>query len=581
MGRKRFIVHLLILCFSLGFYILSESAGQNLQEQERQEIPKPAYEVEVVVTNVNVVVTDKDGKRVMNLKPENFEIFEDGMRQKITNFYEVKGMDSFTPLPEKQEEKPHPPTQPLPVKSPQFTNKIIFYFDNWQLNPMSRNWGIKKLEKFIKDNFETEKGNNEGMVICLGNKLEVIQGFTTSRWRLLDALKEVKKRSGQSLLQARVKQDMQNELNRMVSETGISDNKYEGFQRAMGLAKNFVESEQNDLMYSLKSLNAIIDHLTGVEGKKILIYVCEGLPLNPGEEVYDYIDHAFSVGSARMEAMNYDDTRSFKDLTARCNASEISLYPINAKGLESTILSADKREGWNVYKRGSGMVKPTSRVRNAGLKIMANETGGIPIMDTNDIEGGLAEITDDLQYYYSLGYVSPHREEGKYLPIEVKLVGVEEKYYLRVRKGYVRTSLEDRIRDSVSSGLYLQRLENPMNLKVQLLPVKKMARTNRLSLNIKFLIPIKNLTLYSEGDDFVGKIKVYIILKDSKNRISPCHELVEDISIPVSDYEVAIKSSYPYITEMYVQPEQYIISICVRDLVGDVMNYFNLQKTIE
>ena len=44
---------------------------------------------------------------------------------------------------------------------------------------------------------------------------------------------------------------------------------------------------------------------------------------------------------------------------------------------------------------------------------------------------------------------------------------------------------------------------------------------------------------------------------------------------------MAVKSSDPYIAEMYVKPEQYIISICVRDLVGDVVNYFQLQKTIE
>jgi len=572
---------LLVMCFSLGLSAPPEISKRKLQEQEEQKIPKPAYEVEVVVTNVNVVVTDKEGKRITGLKPENFDIFEDGMRQNLTNFFEVKGMEVYAPLSEKKEEKPPPPAQPLPAKSPRFTNKIIFYFDNWQLHPMNRNWSIKRLESFIKNNFEIGNGGNEGMVICLGKKLEVIQGFTTNQWRLLDALEEVKKRSGHSLLQARAKEDMQNELNRMVSNTSLSDNKYESFQRAMTLAKNFVESEQNDLYYSLKSLNAIIDHLTGVEGKKILIYVSDGLPLNPGEEVYDYIDQAFRVGNARMEAMNYDATRSFKELTAKCNASEISLYPINAQGLESTILSADKSAGWDVYKRGSGMVKATSRVRNAGLEMMANETGGVPIVDTNDIAGGLAEITSDLQYYYSLGFVSPHREEGKYLPIEVKLVGVEEEYDVRVRQGYVRVSLEDKIRDSVSSRLYLQRLENPMNVMVQILPLKKMARTERLCMNIKLLIPIKNLTLYSEGDEYVGKIKAYIALRDSKNHVSPCHELVEDIKIPASDYQVAMKSAYPYVAEMYVQPEQYIISICVRDLVGDVLNYFQLQKTIE
>jgi len=297
--------------------------------------------------------------------------------------------------------------------------------------------------------------------------------------------------------------------------------------------------------------------------------------------VFDYIDHAFQVGNARAEAMIYDATNLFKELTARCNAAEVALYPINATGLDSRILSADREGGWDAYRQGSGMIKETSRVKNEALKLMADDTGGIPILNANDISPGLERIGNDLQFYYSLGYRSLHREEDKYHKIDVKLVDVEAKYEVRVREGYLRISKEDRIKDSLSSRLFLYRIENPMDVRAQVLPVESMATSKRLSLKIKLLIPIKNLILYSEGDAYVGKIKAYIALKDGRNRLSPCHELVEDIKIPASDYEIALKSSYPYIAEMYVEPEDYIISLCVRDLIGDVANYLQLQTTIE
>src|SRR5512138_1012897 len=47
--------------------------------------------VDVTVTNVDVVVTDSKGRRVKGLTRDDFEIYEDGMLQPLTNFYAVDG----------------------------------------------------------------------------------------------------------------------------------------------------------------------------------------------------------------------------------------------------------------------------------------------------------------------------------------------------------------------------------------------------------------------------------------------------------------------------------------------------------
>ncbi len=568
-----------MLLFFLGASTLSQEAKKNLQQQKKEEIPRPAYEVEVIVTNVDVVVTDKSGNRITGLKPENFEIYEDGLLQKLTNFYEVKGMEVYTSVPEKDREKPPEPSQPLPEQVTQIENKIIIYFDNWHLHPLNRNWSIKKLESFIRNNFSSDN-NNQGMVVCLGQKLEILQEFTSNEWQLLQSIDKAKKYSGQSLLRIRTKEDLRKELNNIVS-TSTRYDKFESYERALGYARNYAEAEQTDLIYSLKSMNAFIDYLVGIEGKKMLIYVSDGLPLNAGDEVFGFLDQAFPSGSARSEAMNYDATRLFKELAARCNANEISLYPINAQGLESMILSADKEAGWNTYTRGSGMVKAGSRLKNDALKLMARETGGLAILNTNDIESGLERIQDDIQFYYSLGYVSPHREDNKYHSIKVELVGLEEKYNVRVRQGYLRISQEEKIKESIISRLFLQRQYNPMNVIVQIMPVEAIPASNKLRLALKILIPIRNLTLLPRENDYIGQIKVYIALMDSESRISPCHELIQEIKIPAEDYEIAINRSYPYLAEMYVNPDHYIISLAIKDVPSSVINYLQLEKMIK
>lgn len=573
------LIFLMTLCILLSGYVVFTQESLKKSVPQEQEMPRPTYEVEVTVTNVDVVVTDKKGNRVTGLKPENFAIYENGVLQKLTNFYEVQGMEIYIAAPDEEKEKLVISPQPLPKKSPQFHNKIIFYFDNWQLHPLNRNWSIKKLESFIRNNFSRDHDINQGMVVCCDQKLEIIQDFTSSPSTLLQALSMVKERSGQALLRQRTREDLRKELNSIVSDMQ-RDKRFETYERALGMAKNYVEAERGDLQYSLKSINAFLDYLIGIEGKKILIYISDGLALNPGEEVFSFIDQAFPFGNARNESLTYDETRLFKELTARCNTNEISIYPINAQGLESMILSADKAEGWNTYSRGSGMVRAGSRYQNDALNLMANDTGGIAVLNTNDIESGMQRIENDLQFYYSLGFVSPSREEGKYHSLEVKLTGVDENYNLRVKQGYARFSQEEKIRESVLSRLYLQRQYNPMNIMVQILPVEFISASKKYCLTLKLLIPISNLTLLPQKDDYQGQIKVYIALIDEKGLLSGCHELTQQITIPVEDYETALRSSYPYLAEMYVDPGIYAISIAVKDVPGGVINYLQLEKAI-
>jgi VWFA-related protein len=579
MTLKKFILFLLVTCFVLVFL---EQYALTGPQQEKDEPPGSIiHEVEVRITKVDVIVTDKAGNRITGLKPENFKLYEDGIIQPVTNFYEVQGMEVYVSSTEKESEKPSIPQEPLPAAVPAVKNKIVIYFDNWHLHPMNRNWSIKKITSFIEKNFPPGT-NNEGMVVSLDQKLEIIQKFTSNPQLLTLAVKEVKKRSGQTLLRRRSKEQLRKELTNIVTNTSQFD-RYalmDSYDRALGYARNFVEAEQSDLIFSLKSLNAVISNLAGIEGKKVLIYVSDGLPINPGDEAFTFLDQAFPRENARNEAMNYDATRIFKELTAKCNANEISLYPINAQGLESVLLSADKQDGWGVHARGAGMMRVGSRYQNDALAMMAKDTGGVAILNTNDIETGLDKIKNDLMFYYTLGYKSLYQDDNKFHSIRVKLVGVKKNYDVRVRQGFKQISEEEKIKESVMSGLFLRRQNNALGLRVQIMPVESMVISKNLRLTLKLFIPIKNLVLNPKKRQYKGEIKVYVSLKDSKGRLSPIQELLEEIKIPAKDYEKAIKSYYPYLVEMYVKPGQYTISLAVRDIPAASTSYVQLDKFI-
>jgi VWFA-related protein len=582
MTLKKIILFLVVTCFVLVF--LEQNALYTVTGAQQKKAERPGsiiHEVEVRITKIDVVVTDKEGNRVTGLKPENFKLYEDGIVQPLTNFFEVQGMEVFLPTEEKEVEKPSEPEEPQPAAIPPIKNKIVIYFDNWHLHPMNRNWSIKKLMSFIEKNFPAGT-NNEAMVVALDQKLEIIQKFTSNPQLLTLAIAEVKKRSGQTLLRRKAKEQLRKELTSIVTDTSQFD-RYalvDSYERALGYARNFVEAERTDLIFSLKSLNAVVSNLAGIEGKKILVYVSDGLPINPGDEAFTFLDQAFPRENARNEAMNYDATRIFKELTAKCNANEISLYPINAQGLESVFLSADKQDGWGVHSRGAGMMRVGSRYQNDALAMMAKDTGGVAILSTNDIEAGLEKIKNDLMFYYTLGYKSLYHGDNKFHSINVKLVGLKKDYNVRVRRGFKQISEEEKIKENVTSGLFLRRQNNALGLKVQILPVESMVISKNLRLTLKLFIPIKNLVLNPEKRHYKGEIKVYVSLKDAQGKLSPIQELSEEIKIPGKDYEKALKSYYPYLVEMYVKPGQYTISLAVKDVPAASTSYVQLDHNI-
>ena len=551
--------------------------GTQTSSQE-QEIPKPTHRVDVVINNIDVVVTDKQGRRVTGLRPENFKIFEDGLPQKVSNFYEVQGLEVKAYAPDLEHGQLSAPKKIEAAASPGPPKSIVFYFDNRQLSPLNRNSSLKTIEPFIRTTISADK-NVQGMVVCLDQNLEVIQGLTSDPETLVRAIARVAERTGQSLLEMRNREEMIGELNRMATESQKA-NKWRDSETALGFARSYVETKHNDIIYSLKALNAFLGFISGVAGKKILVYVSDSMSINPAEEVFGYLDQAFPSGNARMESLNYDLTAQFKELTARCNASEVTLYPVNTQGLETTLLSADKASGWNTFAKGSGMVKSGSRTTTEALKIMALDTGGQAILDSREIGAGLAKVAEDLEYYYSLGYKSPHREDNRYHDIRVELDDAAADYRVRVRQGYVRVSHEEKIKEAVFSRLFYAGQQDPLGVAVQALPLKNLPGTERLQLTLKLLIPIRRLMLTPQGDVYSGQIRVYMALKDKQGEISPCYMLTHDIKIPAGDYALAQKRLYPYLTEMTVDKTRYTISLAVEDIPGETISFLQLEKEI-
>lgn len=576
---KRSIFCLITVFFFWPLFGSSKDALDPSQVLKRQQekIQHPAFEVELTITNVEVIVTDDDGNRVTGLQPENFKLYEDGILQKLTNFYEVKGTQVFGLASNAVSPNDEGEPRIREIDTTKMENRIIFFFDNWHLHPINRNWVTKKLENFIRQNFGEGRGN-QGMVVFLDRRPEILLDFTPSPDALIRALNEVKSRSGEILSRMRAVEDLSRELNRIAKDSGSLDD-FEKYQHSMSFARSFIEEEMHTLSYALKSLDAFMSHLSGIKGRKVLLYVCDGLTINPGEEILAFIEQLYPFGDARSEAMNYDVTQTFKELTARSNANEISIYPINAEAFESGFDTANRDKSWTNRSASASLYRKNPVYKYQAFNMMAEQTGGSAVLSSGNIDSGLKTVEKDLNYYYSLGYRSPSRPDGRYHSVSLKLVGVDREYNLRIRKGYVKSSPEERITENVLARLFIPHRENPLKARVLDQHDEKLPN-GKIKLELKLLIPIKNIALLPKQREYVGNIKIYVAFLDSKNFWSDPYELNQEIRIPEEDYEKARTRNYPYITELHLAPGSYVISIAISDTWAKVTTYLQINREL-
>ncbi len=135
-----------------------------------------------------------------------------------------------------------------------------------------------------------------------------------------------------------------------------------------------------------------------------------------------------------------EDGRRLRDLMTEANRNNVSFYSIAPDGLAVFDTSLADRVNLNAYvpENMSVSQQDLNRVndRVGSLRTLAEGTGGIALVNTNDPRPGLQKIVDDMSAYYLLGYYSTNQKfDGRFRKIEVKLD--RPGLTIKARKGYV------------------------------------------------------------------------------------------------------------------------------------------------
>jgi len=138
----------------------------------------------------------------------------------------------------------------------------------------------------------------------------------------------------------------------------------------------------------------------------------------------------------RLMLANVDHQRDFQSLMGRANRANVSIYPIDPRGLAAPATVA----GQDALER-----------RRTTMRNLATSTDGFTVIDTNDFNTGVRRIVDDMSSYYLLGYYSTNaRTDGRFrkIAVRVKRPGVS----VRARNGYLAPTAAEMAPPPVSSG---------------------------------------------------------------------------------------------------------------------------------
>jgi VWFA-related protein len=521
---------------------------------------------EVTIVNVDVGVTDKNGP-VVGLTKDDFEVFQDGKAQELTNFYLFTRSGA---APEAVVTPSAVPALPQPAQTPAFEPPpreprfLVIYVDNENITPFNRNRVLNKTNEFLRSFLRPP---DKAMVVSYQRSLKVQQPFTSDPEECVEALRLLRTYTG-----GRTEVDS----SRRQIEDGINNYADKGgsMEQALGDARGFAREGRNNLMFTVGAIKELIGMMSGLPGKKSVIYVSDGLPMRPGLELFYGIQEKYSDPGVISQTMDFDATDLFRSLVTTANASGVTFYTIDARGLEAELGS----EAENRVARSTLAASVARTNYQDSLVYMAQQTGGMAIINSNDVASGLEKIANDLQTYYSLGYrLVPSGQDRSHV-VSVKVKGHPE-YRLTYQKRFIEKSLATRIGDRVMSGLSFDLEDNPLGIEIRTgepMP----ASAGRWLLPVEISVPIEKVALIPDGKELVGYVMAYYAARDDEGKQSDLQRTEAALRIPEAEYERAKLGTYTISANLLLDPGMYRISVGVRDQLTNQAGYATVRRPV-
>lgn len=534
--------------------LVGMAIGVPLAAQE-PETPAPFTErIEVELVTVDVWVEDRQGNAVTGLSAEDFEVLHDGRPVATSHFTEVRaGMAVAAVTPEGAGGVEGAEGDEV-ASAGAVPAHVVVYFDQSRLHPSNYPPLIRGLEELL-DAEAVDPGNV--LILRQNNGLAIEAPFGSSQSELRAALGRLTKGTARG---ADVKSEVEQALEEIRrsweqnqdaaasasvgiasipsstpggSTTGVPGGGPRATVGGVGTAggsdacgsflgqiqpvlSSWARSRAARTAVTLSNLSDISGFLAGLPGVKTLLYLSDGLDTSPGSALASYAAGFCPSGSAQLMggARSEDMTPRFLELTRHANSNRVTVYALQATGLESPgVASASRgRRARRGSERSQSSFEQSQRSSDRrGIELIARETGGRTLVNQNDFASELRKIARESQTYYSLAYQPPAAGEGREHRIEVKLK--DDSLVARYRQGYLEKDKTQWLTERIEGALNLGLADNPLEIRLGAGEVAAGTEPATYRMPLLVMVPAERLAFLPGADGSAAEVVVRVLAR--------------------------------------------------------------------
>jgi len=485
----------------------------------------PAFRASAEEVLVDFVVRDRRGRQVADLRPEEVEVLEEGVPQRLIALRRVEGLQV-------REWTPGGETAARQLDPNRSVRLVLLVFD--RLSVAGRALALRAVEDLLKRGIPP---NTFYAVVQLDPKFRIVQPFTNEPYLVKWAAERVTGVKG-------ARSEGAPAIGQPTREAAGGDYAAAAMAAAVAEMENRAAELERERQ-GAASVNGLLSMVLGLrqlEGRKTAVLFSEGIP-----------------GGGMIRA-----------LIGQANRNNVAFYTIDARGLRAGAAPDGAPFPGGEADAQAAAASP----RAAHLEELAAATGGLAIADTNDLRLPLRQAVEDAASHYLLSYSPENRNrDGKFrrLEVRVKRPGVQ----VQARSGYFA------LPPGMQALLFPH--EVPLLRALSMNPMPRQvdyragmywfgpAGEGRVQCVFQIEIPIRNLSV--RRNEAAGAYEIHasflVFIKDSQGR--PVRKATRDVpfSGPLEKLAAFQAGDFIYNDHFPLPPGRYTMESAVADRLGE------------
>lgn len=561
--------------------------------------------IDVRIRNLDIVVSDRDGKAVKGLQERDFIVIEEGVEQKITNFAFYDSGATVSPTFEANIAIP-----PQEAVAP--PRRFMFFIDEMAIQTRARN----ALKRHASDVIRSMRPGDVTTIVRPTGAQRIIQDYSGD-------IAEVEKALMAAIDECRVRM------------TAPAFSELRLFRRSMETASNsleianakrdYAERERDRVQQRLAQIRALIATMARQDGRKVFVLITSGISAQPGRAAYTFeeqmqlfeapdpnadasalsrdIAAADAGGPGSMMAsvragaraaapratwdgmnrMKVGDFRSQIDALARSAATDgITIYALEPE--IPLLLSASKgadspNEGSIVLDGSAGarevipheMLSQLLTYGGETLTSLTEKTGGRWFRGTGAIDDTFRLLADDLRTYYSLAY-RPRKESDGIRKIQVKVRNRPD-LVVRTRTEVIARPQGHDMGERVVAALLYPQSEDTLQMQVRAAGPLRVGRTYEIPFEL--VIPVQQLTFAETSNGtYRAVVSVHYAVSRNDTELVSYGRHEQFVEVTRAQYAQLARGRYRYTGKVSVPKGMIKIAVGV---VDTSTNYASLQ----